>query len=96
MINRIKCNIKKVDQILHIADLHIRNWKRHKEYTDVFKKLYIAIDKLPADAIITVGGDIVHAKTDMSPELISVVMTLFKELANRRPTIVICGTTIQT
>ena len=91
MINRIKCNLKKIDQVLHIADLHIRNWKRHKEYTDVFNKLYAAIDKLPVDAIITVGGDIVHAKTDMSPELISVVMSLFKELANRRPTIVICG-----
>lgn len=91
MINKIKCNLKKVDQVLHIADLHIRNWKRHKEYANVFNKLYTAIDKLPVDAIITVGGDIVHAKTDMSPELISVVMSLFKELANRRPTIVICG-----
>jgi DNA repair exonuclease SbcCD ATPase subunit len=38
-----------------------------------------------------VGGDIVHAKTVMSPELISMVTYLFKGLADRRPTIVITG-----
>lgn len=91
MINSIKCNIKKVDKILHIADIHIRNWKRHKEYEKVFSELYNVVDSLPADSIVTIGGDIVHAKTDMSPELISMVSDLFNFLANRRPTIVICG-----
>jgi len=91
MINKIKSKISKVDYILHIADVHIRNWKRHKEFKEVFKKLFEAVDQLPENSIVTIGGDIVHAKTDMSPELINMVSCLFIELANRVPTIVICG-----
>ena len=91
MINKIKCKLTSVDYILHIADIHIRNWKRHKEFKEVFKKLYAAVDTLPPNSIVTIGGDIVHAKTDMSPELIQMVSNLFEELASRVPTIVICG-----
>ena len=91
MINRIKNKTAQVDYILHIADIHLRNWKRHKEFKDVFKKLFAVIDGLPENSIITVGGDIVHAKTDMSPELINMVSYFFNELADRKPTIVICG-----
>lgn len=91
MINNIKSKLTRVDYILHIADIHLRNWKRHKEFKEVFKKLFNEIDKLPQHSIITVGGDIVHAKTDMSPELINMVSYFFNELADRRPTIVITG-----
>lgn len=91
MINKVKINLKKVDKILHIADVHIRNWKRHKEYKLVFDKLFEVAKQLPEDSIITIGGDIVHAKTDMSPELIHMVSYLFNNLADIRPTIVICG-----
>jgi DNA repair exonuclease SbcCD ATPase subunit/DNA repair exonuclease SbcCD nuclease subunit len=91
MINKIKSKLTQVDYILHIADIHIRNWKRHKEYKLVFNKLFDAVDKLPPNSIVTVGGDIVHAKTDMSPELIQMVNYLFKGLADRVPTVVICG-----
>ena len=91
MINKIKSKIVKVEHILHIADIHLRNWKRHKEFKEVFKKLFTAVDNLPENSIVTVGGDIVHAKTDMSPELINMVSYLFNELADRKPTIVITG-----
>ena len=91
MINKIKSKLTKVDHILHIADIHLRNWKRHVEFKEVFKKLFEAVDSLPENSIVTVGGDIVHAKTDMSPELINMVSYLFNGLADRRPTIVICG-----
>jgi len=91
MINKIKSKLKHVDHILHVSDIHLRNWKRHTEFKEVFKKLFVAVDNLPENSIVTVGGDIVHAKTDMSPELIKVVSYLFNELADRRPTVVICG-----
>ena len=71
MINKIKNKITQVDHILHIADIHLRNWKRHTEFKEVFKKLLVAVDELPDNCIVSVGGDIVHAKTDMSPELIN-------------------------
>ena len=32
--------LSRVDTILHIADIHIRNLKRHDEYRSVFEKLY--------------------------------------------------------
>ncbi len=91
MINKIECSLEKVTHILHIADIHLRNWKRHREYREVFAKLYDAAKLLPTGSIITVGGDIVHAKTDMSPELISIVSEFFDNLANIAPTIVITG-----
>ena len=91
MINKIKSKLTQIDHILHVSDIHLRNWKRHKEFKDVFKKLFTVVDNLPKNSIVTVGGDIVHAKTDMSPELVNMVSYLFNELADRRPTIVICG-----
>jgi DNA repair exonuclease SbcCD ATPase subunit/DNA repair exonuclease SbcCD nuclease subunit len=91
MINKIKSNIQAVDHIFHIADIHLRNWKRHKEFKEVFDKMFAELDQCPPNTIVTVGGDIVHAKTDMSPELISMVTYLFNGLADRRPTIVITG-----
>jgi DNA repair exonuclease SbcCD ATPase subunit/DNA repair exonuclease SbcCD nuclease subunit len=91
MINKIKSNLKSVDHILHIADVHLRNWKRHTEFKKVFDSLFEVADNLPPNSIITVGGDIVHAKTDMSPELIDMVSYLFNGLADRHPTIVITG-----
>jgi len=80
-----------VDYIFHIADVHIRNWKRHKEFKQVFDRMFEELDKCSPNTIVTVGGDIVHAKTEMSPELISMVSYLFKRLADRRPTFVITG-----
>lgn len=91
MINKIKSSLTSVDYILHVADIHIRNWKRHKEYKIVFNKLFDVVEKLPPNSIVTVGGDIVHAKTDMSPELIHMVSYFFKQLADKVPTIVITG-----
>lgn len=91
MINQINSSLTKVDFILHVADIHIRNWKRHKEYKQVFDELFKQVDRLPPNSIVTVGGDIVHAKTDMSPELIHMVSYFFKSLADRVPTIVIAG-----
>ena len=91
MINKIECKLERVDHILHIADVHLRNWKRHKEFQQVFDRLFEVADNLPPNSIITIGGDIVHAKTDMSPELIDKVSYLFNGLADRHPTLVITG-----
>ena len=33
-------SLAKVDTIIHIADVHIRNLKRHEEYRSVFQKVY--------------------------------------------------------
>ena len=79
-------------RIYHIADVHIRNVKRHKEYREVFEKMFEEIRKRGTeDSIIYLAGDIAHAKLEMSPELVSEIVWLFKECAKHCPTILIAG-----
>lgn len=77
--------------IHHIADIHIRNLKRHREYKQVFVNLYEQIKRQTEDSIIYVGGDICHAKTEMSPELIELTSEFLTNLADILPTVVITG-----
>jgi DNA repair exonuclease SbcCD ATPase subunit len=82
----------KLKRIYHIADVHIRNVKRHKEYREVFTKMFEEIRKRGTDdAIIYLAGDIAHAKLEMSPELVNEISWLFKECAKTCPTILITG-----
>jgi DNA repair exonuclease SbcCD ATPase subunit len=82
----------KLKTIYHIADVHIRNVKRHKEYREVFTKMFEEIRKRGTeDAIIYLAGDIAHAKLEMSPELVNEISWLFKECAKTCPTILITG-----
>ena len=81
-----------INKIYHIADVHVRNVKRHKEYRQVFRRLYSYIKKTKSDNdVIYIAGDIVHAKTDMSPELVDLVSEFFTNLADLLPTIIILG-----
>lgn len=89
---KIKVKFDKLTQIFHISDIHIRNLKRHNEYEAVFSRLYSKISSLnDGSSIIYVGGDIVHAKTQMSPELIHLTSDFFKRLADISPTLVLMG-----
>ena len=88
----IDIGLDHIDKIFHIADVHVRNVNRHKEYAEVFKRLYAYIrkNKTP-NSIIYVAGDVVHAKTDMSPELVHMVSDFFKMLSDIAPTVLITG-----
>ena len=84
--------IDKIDKIYHLADIHIRNLKRHQEYKTVFERTVNAIKAtIGPNDIIFLGGDIVHAKTDMTPELVQSVQEFFKMFADIAPTILITG-----
>ena len=79
-------------RIYHIADIHIRNIKRHKEFREVFYSMFEEIKKRGTeDSIIYLAGDIAHAKLEMSPELVSEISWLFTECNKLCPTIVIAG-----
>lgn len=81
-----------VKYIYHLADLHIRNLKRHKEYREVLNKFLSDVDSQNLeDSIIYLAGDIAHAKTEMSPELVREITWFFTECAKRKPTFVITG-----
>ena len=68
-------------RIYHIADIHIRNVKRHKEFRGVGTE----------DSIIYLAGDIAHAKLELSPELVREISWLFTECSNHCKTILIAG-----
>jgi len=81
-----------VEKIYHLADLHIRNLKRHKEYREVFKKFLenVKTDNIE-NSIIYIAGDIAHAKTEMSPELVREISWFLTECAKLKETFLITG-----
>ena len=84
--------MKQIKKIFHIADIHIRNLKRHKEYIEVFNRLYEYIkSEKDENSIIVLAGDIVHAKTDMTPEVVDITQNFLKSLSDILPTILIPG-----
>jgi DNA repair exonuclease SbcCD ATPase subunit len=81
-----------VEKIYHLADLHIRNLKRHKEYREVFTKFLerVKIDNIE-NSIIYIAGDIAHAKTEMSPELVREISWFLTECSKLKETFLITG-----
>ena len=81
-----------ISRIYLVSDLHIRPYKRHKEYEVVFKRLLKYIqDTKDDDCVICIGGDLVHNKIDISPELIQITSKFLKSCADLLPTILILG-----
>ncbi len=84
--------MNRLKTIYHIADVHIRNVQRHKEYRLVFEKMFEEIRKRGTDgAIIYLAGDIAHAKLELSPELVREISWLFTECSKHCETILITG-----
>jgi DNA repair exonuclease SbcCD ATPase subunit/DNA repair exonuclease SbcCD nuclease subunit len=92
---RIKVPFNTLQHIAHIADVHIRLFRRHDEYQQAFEKLYTDLESVKEsgheDFVIVLAGDIVHAKTDMSPEMVEVTSTFLSRIADIAPTILIAG-----
>jgi len=92
MITKIETGLSKIDKIYHISDVHVRNLKRHEEYRIVFSRLYDYIRKTKTpNSVIFLGGDIVHSKTDISPESVNMVQDFFRSLSEICLTICIPG-----
>ena len=81
--------------IYHISDIHIRNTQRHTEYKEVFERTYKTLEtqigKNTKTSLIVVTGDIMHTKTELSPEAISIAYHFFKKLDKIAPVILIPG-----
>jgi DNA repair exonuclease SbcCD ATPase subunit len=93
-----KCILKsdtQIDTIYHVSDIHIRLRQRHSEYQDVFNRLYDELKKQvlnkPSIGIIIITGDILHSKTNLSPEAIQMTSQFLNSLSEIMPTIVIAG-----
>lgn len=81
-----------LDELEHTADIHIRLYKRHDEYRLALTRFYEKLLQNPSqNRVIVVAGDIVHAKTDMSPEMVELASEFLRNLADIAPTLVIAG-----
>ena len=81
-----------IKYIYHIADIHIRQYKRHEEYLQVFANLYLELSKNNLEnSILVIVGDILHSKNELTPELINITTELFTNLANLLPIFIIAG-----
>ena len=85
-----------IKKIIHIADVHIRNFQRLEEYTHQLNELKEKIKKctegLSSDEIrIVISGDIVHSKNVVSNELIAFVSTWIRDLQELCKVVVISG-----
>ena len=84
--------MKRLKTIYHIADVHIRNVQRHKEYRKVFETMFEEIRKRGTEnSLIYLAGDIAHAKLELSPELVREISWLFTECSKHCETILITG-----
>jgi DNA repair exonuclease SbcCD nuclease subunit len=62
-----------IKSIIHIADIHIRTYRYHDEYNEVFENLYTEIQNVLEsydyeDTRIVLVGDIFHQKITISNE----------------------------
>lgn len=85
-----------IKKIIHIADVHIRNFQRLEEYTAKLNELNENIEKITKEyrndeVRIVISGDIVHSKNTISNELIAFVSSWIRELEKYGKVIVISG-----
>jgi DNA repair exonuclease SbcCD ATPase subunit/DNA repair exonuclease SbcCD nuclease subunit len=77
-------------KIVHVSDIHIKNFKYHKQYNEIFESLYEKVREVKPDIIINTG-DTAHTKLDLSPSYFEMTAKLFENLANIAPLHVILG-----
>lgn len=81
-----------ISKIFHISDIHFRLYQRHKEFNSVLRNFILYVQKhADENSIIFIGGDVVHSKTEMSPELFQVVSRFLKDCADTCTTVLTPG-----
>lgn len=85
-----------VKRIIHLADIHIRTFRMHDEYKDVFKTLIKDIknniEGYQSDEVrILIAGDLVHQKIIISNEQLILGTWLLRSLEKIAPVILIAG-----
>ncbi len=77
-------------KIVHVSDIHIKNFKFHKQYNEIFNSLYEKVKEIQPDIIVNTG-DTAHTKLDLSPAYFEMTAKLLDNLANIAPLHVILG-----
>ena len=77
-------------RIAHLSDIHIRKTRRHEEYTIVLDNLLLSLESLAIDRIV-IAGDLLHNKTDLSPEAVQLAGQYLSVLSDVAPIDLILG-----
>jgi DNA repair exonuclease SbcCD ATPase subunit/DNA repair exonuclease SbcCD nuclease subunit len=78
-------------KLIHIADIHFRGYKRHREYRQIMEEFFEKARQIEPDGFV-IAGDIVHSKTqNITPELIEILSWWFTKMAEIAPVHVTLG-----
>ena len=85
-----------IKKIIHVSDIHIRNFQRFEEYTEqllsFIEKCKKICDGYSSDEIrIVICGDLFQSKNTISPELFSFSSTFIRQLEEIATVYVIAG-----
>ena len=85
-----------VKKIIHLADIHIRTFRQHDEYKEVFQTLLIQVTDLLKDykkeeIRILIAGDLVHQKIVISNEQLMLGTWFLRKLEEIAPVVLIAG-----
>ncbi len=85
-----------IKKIIHLGDIHIRTFRLHEEYKEVFITLIKQIKEIVKDynkeeVRIVIAGDLVHQKIIISNEQLVLGTWLLKTLEDIAPVIIIAG-----
>jgi DNA repair exonuclease SbcCD nuclease subunit len=85
-----------IKKIIHIADIHIRTFKMHDVYGEVFKAFFKECRELVKDyerdeVRIVIVGDLVHQKITISNESITLLSWFLKKLEQIAPVVIVAG-----
>lgn len=85
-----------IKKVVHLADIHIRTFRLHDEYKEVFKSMLSQLTDLLKDykrdeIRIVIAGDLVHQKIVISNEQLMLCTWFLRNLEKLAPVIVIAG-----
>ena len=76
--------------IAHLSDIHIRKTRRHTEYSKVLDNLISTLESFNVDRVV-IAGDLLHNKTDLSPEAVDLAGRYLNALSDVAPLDIILG-----
>lgn len=86
----------KITKVIHLADVHLRNFQRHDEYRVAFTKFLamareICKENIDGETRIVIVGDLLHQKITVSNEQYMLLSWFLRECNSICKTIIIAG-----
>jgi DNA repair exonuclease SbcCD nuclease subunit len=70
-----------IKKIIHLADIHWRNFQRRDEYKQVANKFIYDLTQLKPDRVV-IAGDLSHTRNNVSPELYDDLFWFLSEISD--------------